>query len=135
MKQQPNSKSFSSTAKKELKGSPAKASLRDRLAEMANGPFIRWYAPGAVFLGTLMLLDAAYSGDWSRIGVLTKDEEVALQGLVPFEAVGHSAAAVAAALVSSRRGEDWVPRALKAFFGGIVTLIEVVLVPSNVSSK
>ena len=34
---------------------------------------------GAVALAVLALCDAAYSGDWSRIEVLTKDQEASLQ--------------------------------------------------------
>lgn len=78
-----------------------------------------------------MLLDAAYSGDWSRIGAISKAQEQFLQGIVPVAVGGHAACAVAAGVISQRRGEEWGPRAVKTFFGGIVTLIEVAAVPEK----
>lgn len=102
------------------------------LATLVDGPILKVYAPAVVVLGTLMLIDAAYSGDWSRIGVITKQQEIELQSIIPFEAVGHSVCAVAAGAISAQRGEErWALRALKAFAGGVVSLVEVILLPSK----
>ena len=34
---------------------------------------------GAIALAVFALVDAAYSGDWSRIGAITKEQELTLQ--------------------------------------------------------
>ena len=34
---------------------------------------------GAIALAVFALVDAAYSGDWSRIGAITKEQELSLQ--------------------------------------------------------
>lgn len=78
-----------------------------------------------------MLLDAAYSGDWSRIGAITKEDEVFLQSLVPIVFFGHTLCAAAAGYISFNRGENWVPRALKTVASGFVGLVEVVLLPAS----
>ena len=115
---------------------PALPEDRNDLTALADGPLLKVYAPTAVVLGTLMLIDAAYSGDWSRIGVITKQQELQLQSIIPFEAAGHSLCAVAAGAISAKRGEErWALRALKAFAGGIVSLIEVVLVPASSQAR
>ena len=96
---------------------------------------LRIYIPTALVLSGLMLLDAAYSGDWVRIGALTTDQELQLQGIVqwitPIAIVGHSGLAVAAGVISARRGEVWAPRAFKTLIAGFVGLVEVVLVPED----
>ena len=78
-----------------------------------------------------MFIDAGYSGDWSRIGALTKETELQLQGLLPVVVLGHGACAAVAGAISAKRGENWVPRAAKTMAGGFVTLVEVILLPDN----
>ncbi len=34
---------------------------------------------GAIALAVFALVDAAYSGDWSRIGAITQEQELTLQ--------------------------------------------------------
>ena len=92
---------------------------------------LRIWAPVAVVLGILMLLDAAYSGDWSRIGAITKEQELQLQNLVPVVVAGHGACAVAAGTISAGRGENWAPRAAKTMASGFVGLVEVALLPQK----
>lgn len=53
-------------------------------AQAGGGPppgLGRWALQGAYFLLFLMLLDAAYSGDWSRIGAISKQTEQQLQAV------------------------------------------------------
>ena len=117
------------------KGSSEPETVTERLAALASGPggepLLRVYLPIATVLGILMLLDAGYSGDWSRIGAITTDQEAALRGLVPIVVGGHGACAAAAAVVSARRGEAWPLRAAKTFASGFVGLVEVVLLPDE----
>jgi len=101
------------------------------LRAAAATPLLQVWLPIAVVLGILMVLDAAYSGDWSRIGAITKEQEVQLQGFVPIIVGGHGACAAAAGVISARRGERWVPRAVKTLGAGFVGLIEVALVPEK----
>ena len=77
-----------------------------------------------------MFLDAAYSGDWSRIGAISKDTEEKLQSVAPVAILGHTILSIIAATISARRGDkNWQLRGLKTLAGGFVTLIEVILVP------
>ena len=59
---------------------------------------------GAVVLGIVMLVDAGYSGDWSRIGAITKDLETELKGIAPLVGAFHLLCAPIAGVVASRRG-------------------------------
>ncbi|GFR52765.1 hypothetical protein Agub_g15365 [Astrephomene gubernaculifera] len=56
---------------------------------------------------TLALVDAGFSGDWSRIGVLTADQEHAAQQVCWFILAAHSA--VAAAAVRRALGPGYPP--------------------------
>lgn len=78
-----------------------------------------------------MLIDAAYSGDWSRIGAITKEQELQLQGIVPIAFIGHGMCAATAGAISAKRGENWVPRAAKTMASGFVGLVEVILLPES----
>jgi hypothetical protein len=101
------------------------------LRAAAATPLFEVALPGAVVIGILALLDAAYSGDWSRIGAITVEQEAQLRALVPVAAGGHAACAACAAVVSARRGERWAPRAAKTLASGFVGLLEVALVPQD----
>lgn len=50
------------------------------IAQLINTP-LYLLAEAAVLLGMLALVDAGYSGDWSRIGVIDKEMELMLQKL------------------------------------------------------
>lgn len=107
--------------------------IGSQLGSGAGQAVLRIYAPVAVVLGILMLLDAAYSGDWSRIGAITKEQEVQLQGFVPVVISGHSLCAVVAGAISARRGEQgWPLRAAKTLASGVVGVVEVALLPDVV---
>jgi hypothetical protein len=105
------------------------ATALDSLRDAVATPAYRYWLPAGIVLGILMLLDAAYSGDWSRIGAITTEQEQQLQALVPVALGGHAACAAAAGVVSARRGEAWAPRAAKTLAGGFVSLLEVVVLP------
>jgi hypothetical protein len=47
--------------------------------KLVSSPLYRVWLQSAVVLFILMAIDAAYSGDWSRIGVLTHEQEAKLQ--------------------------------------------------------
>jgi hypothetical protein len=63
------------------------------------------YIPIAMVLSLAMYLDAAYSGDWSRIGVLTKQQEKFLQDFSVFVVLIHAFLGLAATQLS-RKGDE-----------------------------
>jgi hypothetical protein len=102
------------------------------LSDAIDNPIYRILLPLAVTAGMLMLFDAAYSGDWSRIGVLTKDQELQLQAFVPIAVGGHGLCCIAAGYISKNRGEaSWPIRSIKALAAGFVGLVEVILLPEE----
>jgi len=73
-----------------------------------------------------MVIDAAYSGDWSRLSIINSDQELWLQGFVQIGAVAHFFCGVAAGVISKGRGENsWISRASKATLVGTLTVFEV----------
>ena len=54
----------------------------DALAPLTRTPLYRFGLQGAVVLVILGAVDAGWSGDWHRLGVLTTDQEAALRGLL-----------------------------------------------------
>jgi hypothetical protein len=105
----------------------AQAWLKDEM----KSPIYRYWLQGAVVLGLLGLIDAAYSGDWSRIGVITKEQELFLQQFAVIAVTGHLGLGVVAGVISSRRGEQWLPRAAKTAAVGFMALLEVILLPDD----
>ena len=63
-----------------------------------------------VILGAI---DAAFSGDWSRTGVLTTANEDQLKVLLGLLAAFHCACAVAVASIAPRKGRAVAPAVLK----------------------
>jgi hypothetical protein len=68
---------------------------------------------GAVVLVILAAIDAAYSGDWSRIGVISKDVELGLRPLLALLGVFHIFCGGVAAIAASKKGYNPVPPTLK----------------------
>lgn len=58
---------FSTRFAPQLQSEDARQWWEDKTSE----PLYRYGVQGAVFLGVAALVDAAYSGDWSRIGAIT----------------------------------------------------------------
>ena len=80
----------------------------------------------AVFLIVFMAFDAAFSGDWSRIGAITKETEAALKPVCgAISAVHIASAGVAYAAVSRRGGDPRFPVA-KALAVGFLAAVEAV---------
>lgn len=69
---------------------------------------------GGVVLIILAAIDAAFSGDWSRIGVLSKDTELGLQSLLGLLGLFHIACGSVTALDAAQKGYNPVPQTLKA---------------------
>ena len=109
--------------------------LSPEVTAAIDTPLLRIWLPLAVFLGILMLIDAAYSGDWSRIGALSKEQELQLHKFVPIAIGGHAVCAVVAGSISKQRGEStWILRSVKTLASGFVGLVEVILLPEEKES-
>lgn len=114
--------------KAEEKRLPLGVNLDDPLTKKA----ITTYIPIVICLLILMFLDAAYSGDWSRIGVLSSEQEQLLRDFVVISVAIHGLLGVGAAAVSYKRGEkSFLIRGLKTFVVGIVAFSEVWYIPEE----
>ena len=81
---------------------------------------------GIVALIVLAAVDAAYSGDWSRIGAISKETEEALKPLVVALGAFHLVCAGVAGVAASRKGNS-VPKAVaKAALVGFLAATEAV---------
>ena len=61
----------------------------------------------------LAAIDAAYSGDWSRIGVIPHEAELALRPLLGLLGLFHIFCGVIAAIAASKKGYNPVPATAK----------------------
>ncbi len=69
---------------------------------------------GAVVLVILAAIDAAFSGDWSRIGVLSKEAELGLRPLLGLLGLFHVVCGSVTFLDASQKGYNPFPQTLKA---------------------
>ena len=68
---------------------------------------------GAIVLVILAAIDAAFSGDWSRTGVISKDVELGLRPLLGLLGLFHIFCGTIAAVAASRKGYNPVPATAK----------------------
>ena len=68
---------------------------------------------GAIFLVVLAGIDAAYSGDWSRIGVIPKELEDSLKPLVVALGFFHIGCAFVAGKSAASKNLNVLPAVLK----------------------
>jgi hypothetical protein len=80
----------------------------------------------AVFLIVFMLFDACYSGDWSRIGAISRDTEAALVPVTAAVAAVHCASAAVAWRAASSRGASPLWPATKALAVGVLAALQAV---------
>ena len=69
---------------------------------------------GGVVLVILAAIDAGFSGDWSRIGVLSKDAELGIRSLLGLLGLFHIVCGSVTALDATQKGYNPVPQTLKA---------------------
>lgn len=93
----------------------------------ATSAWFRFGVQGAVVLGLAALVDAGWSGDWSRIGAITTEDEAAARGIASAIGTFHLACAPLAALAASRRNRPVVPATAKTLLVGGLALAEAVL--------
>jgi hypothetical protein len=93
---------------------------------------ITTYIPAIIAVLILMYLDAAFSGDWSRVGVITKAQEDILKSFFVISVTIHGLLGIGASAVSLKRGEkSFLSRGLKTFVIGIVAFTEVWFIPED----
>lgn len=78
----------------------------------------------AALLVTLGVVDAAYSGDWSRIGVISQEDELLLQKFVWFVAVAHTGTGILAAQLATEQSKNAAVAFAKGLLFGTVGLYE-----------
>jgi hypothetical protein len=92
---------------------------------------IYYILEAAVLVGELGLIDAAYSGDWSRIGVISTEVELILQLVVKAVIVIHAIEGVIAAVIAKEKGMDPLVSWIKGFCFGALGIWEVYTCPSD----
>ncbi|KAK9825003.1 hypothetical protein WJX81_008490, partial [Elliptochloris bilobata] len=97
----------------------------DALAPLTRTPLYRWGLQGAVVLVILGAIDAGWSGDWHRLGVLTTDQEGVLRGLLTLLGFFHIGCAFVAVNAARSKGLNWAPATAKVLAVGFLALVEV----------
>jgi glutaredoxin 3 len=100
-------------------------------ASQAPKPFTAspWYTileAGAVF-GLLTAIDGGYSGDWSRYGLITHDQEELLKNIANYAGILHIASAGVVAFVTKQRNQPVIPAVLRVGLVGFLALGKVLL--------
>lgn len=88
-----------------------------------------WYIfleAGAVF-GLLTAIDGGYSGDWSRYGLITLDQEDLLKNIANYAGILHIASAGVVAFVTKQRNQPVVPAVLRVGLVGFLALGKILL--------
>lgn len=93
---------------------------------MLTFPLPKWCVliAGAVVLVILAAIDAAYSGDWSRIGVISKDVELGLRPLLALLGFFHIFCGGVAAIAASKKGYNPVPPTMKVCGRALFVLLQ-----------
>eukprot|EP00878_Enallax_costatus_P003398 GHUV01003607.1.p1 GENE.GHUV01003607.1~~GHUV01003607.1.p1 ORF type:complete len:210 (+),score=59.55 GHUV01003607.1:313-942(+) len=86
-----------------------------------------WYRALEAVLLTVQLavVDAAYSGDWVRVGAITPEVESLLQKVVWVIVSLHLVCGVSAAVLAEQRGKSAVKAGLKGLLFGTLAIYEV----------
>lgn len=79
----------------------------------------------AVLIGGLGVVDAAYSGDWSRIGVISKETELILQQAVQIIVPIHAVEGLIAAAIARGKGTNLFVAWIKGFAFGALGIWEI----------
>ena len=103
-----------------------KEDLTSLAAAVSRSWLFRVPLQGLVALIVLAAVDAAYSGDWSRIGAISRETEESLKPLLVGLGAFHLVCACVAGVAASRKGNS-VPKAVaKAALVGFLAAVEAV---------
>lgn len=110
--------------------------VRTQLSDFVKTPLYSKYLQAAVFVGVLAAVDAGYSGDWSRIGAISKQDEVLLQQLLPSLALFHAFSACVSGVVAARAGRPIIwPVTKAALVGGLAMFEQLMRLPEDQPSQ
>ncbi|CAG9464677.1 unnamed protein product [Pedinophyceae sp. YPF-701] len=80
---------------------------------------------GAIATGFLAMIDAGFSGDWSRIGAISTDAEALCRTITYVALPVHGAMGLWAASIAADKGENGALWFLKTTFVGTAALFEI----------
>lgn len=100
--------------------------LVDALQSLSRTTAYRGPLQIGVFLVVFMIFDAAWSGDWSRIGAISKDTEAALKPVTAAITAVHAASGAVAFRAASARGASPLWPTAKALAVGVLAALEAV---------
>jgi len=85
-----------------------------------------WFGPLQLAIAVVLagIVDAGWSGDWSRIGALTKGQEANARAFIEFVCVAHAVVALAARDVAIKRGRDGTWAFAKTFVVGFMGFVD-----------
>lgn len=107
-------------------------SLRVKVSDFVKTPLYSKYVQGAVFVGVLAAVDAGYSGDWSRIGAISQQDEFALQQILPSLAAFHAFSAIVSGIAANLGGRPVVwPVAKATLVGGLAMFEQLLQLPEE----
>jgi len=86
-------------------------------------------AQAAVVVGLSAAIDAGWSGDWSRIEVITTDDEATVRNVVQQVLTFHLVCTPVAFLAAKAKGNDTTKATLKTLLIGGLACFEAVLSP------
>lgn len=109
------------------RGDDAPFGLPPAAVAAARAPWFKYGVQGGVALVVAAAVDAAYSGDWSRIGAITKETEDGLKPLVQALFAFHALCVVVAVKAAQDKGNDPARAGVKAAFVGFLAAVEAVL--------
>ncbi|DBA85684.1 TPA: hypothetical protein ACH3X1_005255 [Trebouxia sp. C0004] len=84
-------------------------------------------AAGCSLLIVLAAVDAAFSGDWSRIGAISKDTELWLQSALGLLGMWHLIMGAAAYSIAEQHGRPKLLATIKALAVGTIPVLELML--------
>eukprot|EP00191_Tetraselmis_sp_GSL018_P009671 CAMPEP_0177608422 /NCGR_PEP_ID=MMETSP0419_2-20121207/18464_1 /TAXON_ID=582737 /ORGANISM="Tetraselmis sp., Strain GSL018" /LENGTH=156 /DNA_ID=CAMNT_0019103113 /DNA_START=132 /DNA_END=600 /DNA_ORIENTATION=- len=111
----------------QARGDGERSTAYSTLSSAVESPLYSRWLQGFVFVALLGLTDAAYSGDWSRIGAISAEREEELKKVCVCIAAFHACCAPLAAAAAARKGLNWPLLAAKAAAVGGLALIEALL--------
>lgn len=101
--------------------------IRSQLSNLVRSDLYSKYLQGAVFVGVLAAVDAGYSGDWSRIGAISKDTEDWLKQVLPLLGGFHVFCAIVSGIAASKGGRPWPWPVVKGSLVGGLAMFEQLL--------
>lgn len=87
------------------------------MAALVQAPLYQG-AQAAVVVGLAAAIDAGWSGDWSRIGAITGDDEAAVRATLPYVGAFHLVCAPVAYFAAASKGNDPVKATFKTLLIG-----------------